>query len=613
MNSIKENILQFLDNKKPDYSILISGYWGVGKTHYIRETIIPDLNNIKQTDSKGKDKKKYKCIYLSLYGISSVEQIIRRVFYSSISAGISPLYVDSLFNVTTNTPKIGEYAKGLQKGLESVEKIAFKYLKTENCVIFLDDLERLDKSLSASDFLGSLFNIMVDSMGMHVIYIGNESVINKNDLKFKEVKEKVIRRTLEFSPDLKDQINQYINRYCQDITKIREYLTSRLEDLVSYYNAADTTNLRTIGFIIDHLKNISKVKDDELGEIWYDRIFDQIVMFSIEYTHGRFSKEERDDYENIYRMEALLKDKESVSDHLNAKLFFQKYIVGSKYRFIFLENIFILVHNGFCDISCLLEELKAKNPKEESETQKAMNKLTDCYRLEEVDLIKYVKIVFDSCKKGSYQIMIYPYLFSLLNFVISNYLDGKDFEDTYQVIDKAIDITDVPNDIKDDIFLPPITPYDIRDEKNPLFICLRDKVIIKLKKKKERLFSSKVEQFIKRLDSFDQPQFASEYHAIRGEKIFETIYKEKIVYYFPSLSNKSIYWIKVVLYGCFDSISNAGEHNYSEKIYLEKIADVIKDEIMPTLDSKMRKKIFDDLYNSFKYSANHLENTKQKS
>ena len=53
-----EYILNYLENDKTNTALLMKGSWGIGKTYYIKESLIPFLEN------KGK-----KVVFVSLYGI----------------------------------------------------------------------------------------------------------------------------------------------------------------------------------------------------------------------------------------------------------------------------------------------------------------------------------------------------------------------------------------------------------------------------------------------------------------------------------------------------------------------------------------------------------------
>ena len=64
-NHIKEYLMNYIGLENPQYAILLKGKWGSGKTHFI--------NKYKEELDKKQPKQKY--IYVSLYGITSFDEI----------------------------------------------------------------------------------------------------------------------------------------------------------------------------------------------------------------------------------------------------------------------------------------------------------------------------------------------------------------------------------------------------------------------------------------------------------------------------------------------------------------------------------------------------------
>ena len=74
MEDLVESILDYVRSDYTDYAIMINGEWGVGKTHFWNNKIR------KKIESMQLNGKRYTTIYMSLYGISNLEEISKKIF-----------------------------------------------------------------------------------------------------------------------------------------------------------------------------------------------------------------------------------------------------------------------------------------------------------------------------------------------------------------------------------------------------------------------------------------------------------------------------------------------------------------------------------------------------
>lgn len=70
MDSITEKILRYISDQSKNQALLLSGPWGIGKTYYIKNTLQKELERYNAYN-------KYKIMYISLFGIYSLEQLQR--------------------------------------------------------------------------------------------------------------------------------------------------------------------------------------------------------------------------------------------------------------------------------------------------------------------------------------------------------------------------------------------------------------------------------------------------------------------------------------------------------------------------------------------------------
>ena len=74
MEDLVESILDYIRSDYTDYAVMINGEWGVGKTHFWNNKIR------KKIESMQLNGKRYTTIYMSLYGISNLEDISKKIF-----------------------------------------------------------------------------------------------------------------------------------------------------------------------------------------------------------------------------------------------------------------------------------------------------------------------------------------------------------------------------------------------------------------------------------------------------------------------------------------------------------------------------------------------------
>ena len=74
MEDLVESILDYIRSDYTDYAIMINGEWGSGKTYFWNNKIKPKIDGMQFNG------KKYSTIYMSLYGISNLEENSKKIF-----------------------------------------------------------------------------------------------------------------------------------------------------------------------------------------------------------------------------------------------------------------------------------------------------------------------------------------------------------------------------------------------------------------------------------------------------------------------------------------------------------------------------------------------------
>ena len=173
MEDLVESILDYVRSDYTDYAIMINGEWGSGKTHFWNNKIR------KKIESMQLNGKKYTTIYMSLYGISNLEEISKKIFIETTQLMDKNLrkYMNSNEQKT-----IPEYAKtGLDMAnffgvTQNGDKIDYAdFFSTDDKVLCFDDLERAN--VDVIDILGYINNF-VEHDHIKTIIICNEKELS---------------------------------------------------------------------------------------------------------------------------------------------------------------------------------------------------------------------------------------------------------------------------------------------------------------------------------------------------------------------------------------------------------------------------------------------------
>lgn len=76
---IIENLEDYIKLPNTDYAIMIDGEWGIGKSFFITKDLHEKINEINSNNASNETE--YKKIYISLFGISSIQEIQNEIFF----------------------------------------------------------------------------------------------------------------------------------------------------------------------------------------------------------------------------------------------------------------------------------------------------------------------------------------------------------------------------------------------------------------------------------------------------------------------------------------------------------------------------------------------------
>ena len=402
MEDLVESILDYIRADYTDYAIMINGEWGSGKTYFWNNKI---RNKIETMQLNGK---RYKTIYMSLYGISNLEEISKKIFIETTQLMDKNLkkYMDNNGQLT-----IPEYAKtGLDMAnffgvTQNGDKIDYKdFFSTEDKVLCFDDLERAN--VDVIDILGYINNF-VEHDHIKTIIICNEkelstklkssnlemktfiatylldkegSLIKKTDKPmveriqdtieyvfdkandYERIKEKLIGETFEYAPEFNYIINGILMRYEKYPDLIR-FLRENTNLIVSTFNKSGTRNLRILKHALNDFKKIFDMVNKSYPNTNH-RVMQTMLIFTIaisfEIKAGKVTKDKFININNNEEYKAILVSSRVFMDNRQfyIKEFDNNYYYNFKAEYRFFKFIEIYIRTRIFDMKTFKDNME---------------------------------------------------------------------------------------------------------------------------------------------------------------------------------------------------------------------------------------------------------------
>ena len=400
-DDLVESILDYIRADYTDYAIMINGEWGSGKTYFWNHKI---RNKIEAMQINGK---KYTTIYMSLYGISNLEEISKKIFIETTQLMDKNLkkYMNQHEEMT-----IPEYAKtGLDManlfGVSANEgKIDYEeFFSTDDKVLCFDDLERAN--VDVIDILGYINNF-VEHDHIKTIIICNEkelsTKIKSSNLEMKtfiatyildkegelqdnnkpmvekikdqienvfdkandyeRIKEKLIGETFEYAPEFTYIINGLLMRY-ERYPELIRFLRQNSNLITSTFNKSGTRNLRILKHALNDFKKIFDMVSRDYSNT-NNRIMQTMLIFTIavsfEIKAGKITKEkfknikDNEEYKSILVSSRVLMD----NRQFYIKEFDGNYYYNFKADYRFFKFIEYYVRTRIFDMKLFKENME---------------------------------------------------------------------------------------------------------------------------------------------------------------------------------------------------------------------------------------------------------------
>lgn len=236
-----EELEYYCNIDHPVGALMLTGEWGCGKTYLLNTELIQRL------------KKTHIFLRISLFGVMSIEEVKTEVLKKWLNAYIESNY--NYGNVTTVLSKYGRYIKKFTKnikeflpdpvktyvdGMFSINVLDF--VKIENkigdkkVVLIFDDLERA--GISTTDLLGCI-NEYCENLGFSTIIVANEDKIqsgDKNNIKYNEVKEKIVQRTVRHHPKYRSVVTSVIENMKFKSVPYKFFLEEYINEIIVIFS-----------------------------------------------------------------------------------------------------------------------------------------------------------------------------------------------------------------------------------------------------------------------------------------------------------------------------------------------------------------------------------------
>lgn len=363
--SLTKRIIEYL-NQKTNYAVIISGKYGIGKTFYLENILFPEIKKLSEERTV---KGQFKTIKISLFGVSSIEDIEKLIFFEAypILNNKSVKVFGGLLKGATKLLNID-----LNEIIKDSELTPNELYNYENFVICFDDIDRKSPTLELSEVYGFINNL-VENKNAKIILIANEDTLRKEvnkDEYYNTLREKVIGISFPYISDKNTVINNLVENYKDSDIDYYNFLKLHTLYIINIVNIKDD-NLRNVIFFLEHFKQVYNLafnlidKDENLTTI-KDDILNDILKFTLpiafEYKLGKLDDNNLkllNDYFSNKRIYLDMFGKKSGEHETDYSDVFAEQYDSGQYKLIFFESILHYV-TGYeiLDTDKLLKELK---------------------------------------------------------------------------------------------------------------------------------------------------------------------------------------------------------------------------------------------------------------
>ena len=433
MKEIEQVVGRYLQEKDTDYAIMITGEWGCGKTYYVQHTLKKIIENKYGIDGSQKKTKK-KMVYISLYGLSCVDNLPNLIFRNAHK------FVDYKIFKAVHTVT-GGAADYVGAGKDNVKQLFqnFYDIKDDKVLVF-DDLERINyEKISVKEVLGAI-NQYAEVKKLKVILVSDEDKMN-ND--YNEFKEKTIRYSIKFKRSLSESFDVVIPDVKDADYKV--FLTEQKALLLEVFEKGKCNNLRTFLFAIDAFKEIfTKVKEGKYKTEILKTLLVSFLIYTIEYKSGK-KQEDLDELSKL-RQYWLYSDRKKDKEPTYIDELYDKY--GQiRHEYNHYPVIIEYITNGYLDnneLNVIINDINNECVRNAETVEGVLlRKFTNWDQIEDDKFSEYIKELIQCVQENKYSIrelttLYYQLLkidyYEIDNFKLDDHID-KIFKDSANIVE----------------------------------------------------------------------------------------------------------------------------------------------------------------------------------
>ena len=496
MEELVESILDYVRADYTDYAIMINGEWGSGKTYFWNNQV---KNKIESLNLNGR---KYTTIYMSLYGISNLEDISKKIFIETTQLMDKNLkkYMD-----THEQYSMPEYAKtGLNMAnffgvTQNGDKIDYgSFFSTDDKVLCFDDLERAN--VDVIDILGYINNF-VEHDHIKTIIICNEKELStklkssnlemktfiatyildreggllKSDKPmvekisekieyifdkandYERIKEKLIGETFDYAPKFNYIIDGILMRYYKN-EELMRFLREHTSLITNTFIKSGTRNLR----ILKHaLNDFSKVFE-KVSKHYPNtnlRVLQTMLIFTIaisfEIKAGKITKNKFITINSNEEYKAILVSSRVLMDNRQfyIKEFDNNYYFNFKSEYRFFKFIEIYVRTRIFDMKAFKNDMECIINTIDTEKLPGYKRLLteEYWKISDEKFPDVIEKVISDVKSGKLELVEIVKLFAYFSYFSRSHLIEYKISDLKEIFLKAMDVAAETSEFCDNI------------------------------------------------------------------------------------------------------------------------------------------------------------------